>query len=125
MMYGLEYDTSQKGFNAVLKDWQLKAMQVVWSTSQGANSRMVWVKVNQMLNGETISRASVINFLEAMRELDVLSGKEVTGKGGHHWVYYPRLDEAGFKRYIAEKMIESLRGSFPEETRETIKNLSK
>jgi predicted transcriptional regulator len=123
-MYGLEYDTSQTGFNAVLKDWQLKAMQVVWSTTKGANSRMVWVKVNQMLKDETISRASVINFLEAMRELGVISGEEETGKGGHHWVYYPKLDETGFKRYIAEKMIESLRGSFPEETREVIKNLS-
>jgi predicted transcriptional regulator len=123
-MYGLEYDTSQTGFNAVLKDWQLKAMQVVWSTTKGANSRMVWIKVNQMLKDETISRASVINFLEAMRELGVISGEEETGKGGHHWVYYPKLDETGFKRYIAEKMIESLRGSFPEETREVIKNLS-
>lgn len=65
-MYGLEYDTSQTGFNAVLKDWQLKAMQVVWSTTKGANSRMVWIKVNQMLKDETISRASVINFLEAI-----------------------------------------------------------
>jgi predicted transcriptional regulator len=123
-MYGLEYDTSQTGFNAVLKDWQLKAMQVVWSTTKGANSRMVWIKVNQMLKDETISRASVINFLEAMRELGVISSEEETGKGGHHWVYYPKLDETGFKRYIAEKMIESLRGSFPEETREVIKNLS-
>jgi predicted transcriptional regulator len=123
-MYGLEYDTSQTGFYAVLKDWQLKAMQVVWSSPKGANSRIVHQKVNQMLKGETISRASVINFLEAMRKKEVLSGEETTGKGGHHWVYYPKLDEMGFKRYIVEKMITSLMENFPEATRDAINQLS-
>ena len=45
-MKGLEYDTSETGFNAVLKNWQLKAMQVVWGSPEGANSRVVWQKVN-------------------------------------------------------------------------------
>jgi hypothetical protein len=123
-MIGLEYDTSQTGFNAVLNYWQIKAIQVVWGSPKGANSRMVWVKTNQMLESTTISRASVINFLEAMRGKGVVSGEEVTGKGGHHWVYYPSLDEAMFRKYIVEKMFESLMWNFPEETRESIKDLS-
>jgi hypothetical protein len=122
-MKGLEYDTSQVGFNALLKPWQLKAMQVVWGSPDGANSRTVWQKVNQMLQTETISRASVINFLEAMREMDVISGKDKTGKGGHQWVYYPALNEEGFKGFIAEKMIASLMESFPEETKEALNHL--
>ncbi len=124
-MTGFEYETSQTGFYAVLKDWQLKAMQVVWSTPKGANSRLVYEKVNQMLKGETISRASVINFLEDMREKDVLSGEEATGKGGHHWVYFPKLDEIGFKKYIVETMLGSLMENFPEETKKAIKQLNK
>jgi len=123
-MNRLEYDTVETGFNTVLKNWQLKAMQVVWSSPDGANSRIVNQKVNQMLKGETISRASIINFLEDMREMEVLSGEEVTGKGGHHWVYYPKLDEAGFKSYIVDKMIGRLIENFPESTREAIKQLS-
>jgi hypothetical protein len=122
-MNGLEFDTSQSGFNAVLKDWQLKAMKVVWASQEGANSRTVWNKVNQALQGETISRASIINFLEAMREMGVISGEEKTGKGGHHWVYFPKLDEAGFKKYIVEKMLEILMRDFPDETRQIIKKL--
>ena len=122
-MNGLEFDTSQSGFKAVLKDWQLKAMKVVWASPEGANSRTVWIKVNQALHGETISRASIINFLEAMREMGVISGEEKTGKGGHHWVYFPKLDEAGFKKYIVEKMLEILIRDFPDETRQTIKKL--
>jgi hypothetical protein len=68
-MNGVEFDIFQSDFLAVLKDWQFKAMQVIWSSSEGANSRAVWEKVNQMLGGETISRASVINFIEDMREM--------------------------------------------------------
>lgn len=72
-------------------------------------------KVN--LEGKIISRASIINFLEAMREMNVLSGEEKTDEGGHHWVYYPVLDEAGFKRFIALTLLESLTHDFLEETK--------
>jgi hypothetical protein len=123
-MKGLEYDTSRTGLDAVLKDWQQKATQVVWSSPEGANSRTVHVKVNQMLKGETISRASIINFLEAMREIGVLKGEERTGKGGYHWVYYPAMDEAGFKRFITEQILSSLMKSFPNETKEALKNIN-
>jgi len=123
-MKGLEYDASQTGFLAVLKPWQLKAMQVVWSSPNGANSLTVHQKANQALQGETISRASVINFLEDLREMGVLSGEERTGKGGHHWVYYPKLDEAGFKRFIAETLLEKLIREFPGETSIVIKTLN-
>ena len=104
----------------MLKPWQLKAMQVVWGSPEGANSRTVCEKVNQKLKGETISRASVINFLEAERGMGVLSGKEESGKGGYHWVYFPNLDEVGFKAFIVEKMMTSLVENFPDETREAI-----
>jgi hypothetical protein len=122
-MKGIEFDTSQTGFNAVLRPWQLKTMRVVWASPDGANSRIVNQKVNLMMEGETISRASIINFLEDLREMGVISGKDETGKGGHRWVYHPKLDEAGFKMYIVEKMMASLMESFPEATREAIRNL--
>ena len=123
-MKGIEYDTSKTGFYAVLTDWQLKTMEAVWTFPNGVKSRMVHQKVNQNLKGETISRASVINFLEDMREMGVFSGVEESGKGGYHWVYSPKLDEAGFKRFIVEKMIDCLMGSFPEETKEAIKKMT-
>ena len=123
-MKGIEYDTSQKGFNTVLKDWQLKATQVVWSSPNGVNSRTVHQKANQALQGETISRASVINFLEDLREMGVLSGEERAGKGGHHWFYFPKLDEVGFKRFIAETLLEKLKSEFPGETSIVIKTLN-
>ena len=122
-MNAFVFDASKTGFHAVLTDWQIKVMQVVWNSREGIISRMAWQKANQALEGETISRASVINFLEAMRELGVLKGEEKTGKGGHHWVYSPAMDEAGFKRFIVEKMIATLMESFPAVTKEVLKSL--
>jgi len=43
-----------------------------------------------------------------MREMGVLSGVEETGRGGFHWVYSPKLDEARFKRFIIENMLDRL-----------------
>ena len=122
-MKTIEYDMSQIGLRAVIKDWQEKVLKVVWETSEGINSRMVYEKVNKLLGSESISRASVINFLEDMREMGVLKGEEKTGKGGHHWVYSPAMDEAGFKRFIAEKLIATLMENFPEETKEIINTI--
>lgn len=56
-MKGLEYVTSKTGFHTVLKDWQLRALQVVWGAPEGANSRTVKEKVNKVLDGESISSA--------------------------------------------------------------------
>jgi predicted transcriptional regulator len=120
-MKGIVYDTSKTSFHAVLKDWQLKTVQVVWSNPEGIISRVVWQKVNEALKVETISRASIINFLEDMREMGVFNGREESGKGGYHWIYSPAMDEEGFKMFIVEKLIASLMESFPEETRQAIR----
>jgi predicted transcriptional regulator len=83
----------------------------------------VWDRVNAGLKGETISRASIINFLESMREAGVLKGVEKTGKGGYHWIYSPAMNESEFKQHIARTILESLMRDFPEETRAALENL--
>jgi predicted transcriptional regulator len=122
-MKRIEYDLSQAGFVAVLKDWQLKAMQVVWSSPEGSNSRVAWEKVNQMLGEDTISRASVINFLEGMLEMGVLDADDRTGKGGHQHVYKMGMDEEQFKQFIVTTLLESLLRDFPEETKKAIQKI--
>ena len=122
-MNGIIYDASKKGLETVLRNWQIKAMQALWNNPRGMKSLNVWTKVGETLDGETISRASVINFLEDMREKGVLRGVEETGKGGYHWVYSPAMDESGFKRFIVEKMITSLMNNYPEETGEALSHL--
>jgi hypothetical protein len=68
-MNGIEFDTLEISLRAVLKDHQELALRVVWSSPEGANSRMVWVETNKALKTSTISRASIINFLSCMKEL--------------------------------------------------------
>jgi len=70
-----------------------------------------------MLGGSSISRASFINFLEAMKDMGVLDAEERTGKDSQHFVYKMGTDEAGFKQYVAETLLESLMRDIPEETK--------
>jgi predicted transcriptional regulator len=93
---------------------------VIWASPEGLGSRVVWDRVKAKLKPRTISRASVINFLEAMREAGVLKGVERTGKGGYHWIYSPSMNEARFKQYIARTILENLMRDFPEETRKAV-----
>ena len=119
----VEFDTAETGLRAVLKDYQEIALRVIWASPEGLGSKAVMDRVNAELQGKTISRASVINFLEAMREAGVLKGDEKTGKGGHRWIYSPAMDEQQYKQYLAKTMIESLMRDFPEETAEAVKKI--
>ena len=122
-MKSIAYDTSEIGLQAVLKNWEIEALRTLWRDSKGLNSRLVWIETNRALKTGTISRASIINFLEDLRKMGVLSGIEETGKGGYHWVYRPALNEAEFKSFIAEKLISNIKKSFPEETKIVLKSL--
>ena len=115
------YDSFEAGLRAVLFDWQEEAMRVLWDMKDGANSRTVYDKVNEKIRPKTISRASIINFLEEMREQKILNGSDKTGRGGHHWVYTAALSESEFKQYIAEKIIGSLKKNFPKELEQVLK----
>ena len=100
-------------------------MRLVWTKgSEGVISREVWSQVNQNLDGKTISRASIINFLNSLVDEGVLDFDERTGKGGYHRVYRPRLDENEFKKYLAETVISSLMKDFPKETKEVVKTFA-
>ncbi len=110
----------------VLKDYQIVAMQSLWGqpADKVGSSRDVWVQTNIGLGGSrTISRASVINFLNAMVDVGVLSYHEITGKGGHRRIYAPMYDEAGTKTYLANMIIQKLNAEWPDATKEAIKKL--
>lgn len=118
----LTFDPAGEGLEKVLKDYQIEALRFVWAKGEaGVNSRETWLRVNEVLRGSrTISRASIINFLNAMVDEGVLNYRETTGKGGYRRIYSTKLDERAFKKYVAKTVIESLLRDFPEETREAI-----
>ncbi|MDH5704168.1 MAG: hypothetical protein OEY99_08120 [Aigarchaeota archaeon] len=120
----LTFDPKAEGFSKVLRDYQEEALRFVWGSEQGVNSRLVWLHVNEAFGGEkTISRASIINFLNAMVDEGVLDYEERSGKGGYHRVYQPKLDEGGFKKAVAKSVISSLMRDFPQETSKVLKEI--
>ena len=121
----LVFDPKASGLSKVLRDYQEAVLRYVWKVEgEGVTSRMVHTHVNERLDGgRSISRASIINFLNAMVDEGVLDFVEETGKGGYHRVYTAKLDEAGFKRALAESVFSSLLRDFPEETKIAFKEV--
>ena len=121
----LIFDPEGDGLAKVLKDYQIEALRIVWAKEEeGVISREVWQHVNEALIGvRTISRASIINFLNDMVDEGVLDYRRESGKGGYHRVYTPKMDERSFKKHIIETVVKSLLRDFPEETNEKLKEL--
>ena len=114
------FDTSKDGLGTVLTEYGEIAMRILWETNEeNMKSQVVWLQVNKILMEEdkSISRASIINFLNDMVDVGVLEYEERTGKGGYHRVYSPAFDEEGFKRHMVETMISKLLEIWPEEAR--------
>ena len=99
----------EPGFGLVLKDYQEVAMRYLWETDKGQSSRDVWMAVNDRLKGvRTISRASIINFLNAVVDDGFLDYSEITGKGGHRRIYSAAVNQEKFWKMIAVEVREKL-----------------
>jgi len=102
----LSIDLSREpGLELVLKDYQAEAMKYLWSVDKGQSTHDVWEAVNTRLLGKkTISRASIINFLNAMVDDGFLSYTEITGKGGYRRIYSAALTEKEFWTKITREV---------------------
>ena len=119
----LQLDTREKDLAMFFKDWQIESLRYLWSIHpEGANSRAVYQNVNKTLE-DSISRASVINYLNAMVDDGMLDYTETTGKGGHHRVYTIAYTETEFKRRIAELVIIKLLREYPQEAGKALQQL--
>ncbi len=116
-------DPDKTGFEKVLRDYQIEALRMVWDDDpKGVTSREVYQHVNKQLEGvRTISRASIINFLNSMCDEGVVNYVEETCKGGTRRKYTTGLSEEGLKKYIAKSVLESLLKDFPVQTIAAVK----
>lgn len=119
----LVIDPAKNGFEKVLREYQIEALKLIWAhKGDGMTSREVYLAVNDVLGSKSVSRASIINFLNAMCDEKVLAFVEETCKGGMRRKYNTGLDESGFKVHIAEMVLKSLVVDFPDETILAIRN---
>jgi hypothetical protein len=113
----MEMKTGKQGLLMFFKDYQIEAIRYLWRVNVGgAGSKDVWVNVNDVLSG-SISRASIINFLNKMVDIDLLDYHETTGKGGHRRIYHHKYDESEFKEEIVTRFLNKMLKSFPDETK--------
>ena len=113
------FNPAEKGLRKTLKEYEELALRYIWEVgAEGAGSSKTWETVNIKLGeGKSISRASIILFLDRMVNEGVLDFRDATGKGGHHRIYVPKLDEAGYKKYVVQTLYESVAKDFPEATK--------
>jgi predicted transcriptional regulator len=121
-MGSFKFDPSKPGLRKTLKEYEEICLRYIWTQGEkGASSGKTWKAVKEVLGPDkSISRASVIFFLNRMVDQGVLDYRSATGKGGHHRVYYPVMDERGYKKYLLKTVVESLMRDFPEETKQAL-----
>ncbi len=103
----LNLDLTETGFGMFFKPYQIISLDILWNSEETLSSRQVWEQANIQLTG-TISRASIINFLNASVDNGLLDYVETTGKGGHRRLYSSKLSKPETTNYLSEKVKESL-----------------
>lgn len=121
-----KFDPSQSGLKKFLNDYEELILNYVWHVGDyGVDSASTMRVVNERLQPkESISKATVIHYLNKMVDLSILDVRDATGKGGHRNIYYPKIYEKGFIKYVLETLFQSMLGDFPEETQEIINGLT-
>jgi len=103
----LNLDLSETGLGMFFKQYQIVSLDILWNSDDTLSSRQVWEMANAQLPG-TISRASIINFLNASVDNGLLDFVETTGKGGHRRLYSSKLSKPETSTYLTEKVKEVL-----------------
>ncbi len=121
-MVVFKFNPAETGLRKTLKEYEEIALRYIWSIGEeGAGSGKTWMHVNEQLSeGKSISRASIIGYLNRMVDEGVLGWRDATGKGGHHRIYITKLNESGYKKYVVRTLLESVSRDFPKETEEVL-----
>lgn len=118
----MQLRTDKSGLMAVFKAWQVPLIEQLLE-GQPMNSREAWqfLEENDVKTGKkeygTVSRASVINFLNDLVDQALLTFSLETGKGGHRRIYRMVLTREAFAYTIMGAFVEKLREVFPRESR--------
>jgi len=103
----LTLDLSETGLEMFFRPYQIASLELLWKSKETLSSRQVWEKVNDQIDG-TISRASIINFLNASVENGLLNYVETTGKGGYRRLYSPKMSKPDTASYLSDFVQKSL-----------------
>lgn len=105
-------DTSQKTILALMKPYQHGIISMILECDYTMTTRQLQERLND--EGFIISRASVINYCKLLAANDVISFKEVTGKGGYHREYSKNLSWEQIIAFMHAKVLEKMTDAFPD-----------
>ncbi|MFP3952429.1 MAG: hypothetical protein ACLFVP_09865, partial [Candidatus Bathyarchaeia archaeon] len=119
MSVNLKIDLSAKDLGMVFKDYEILALETLWQNPEHMFSSLeVTEAVNEKLaaRGDSISRASIINFLQDIAEQGILERDTTTGKGGHRGIYQSNYTKKELRKFIIRAVLKKLKADFPTET---------
>lgn len=112
-MKDISLSVTRESLSAVFKDWQIKALATIPNDGfPPIGSKAVWMIINGF-EEVSISRASVINFLAKLHELDLIQGFLATGKGGKRFNYTFQIDRKYFNIQVSTMLLGSLIEEYP------------
>jgi len=123
------FKTFRGGLSTLFKDYQELTLRYLWTLEEGegAGSAQCWKHVSEILKAKerTISRASIIFFLDDLVDYNIIRYISKSGKGGYRRIYSPIYTETEFKEHIAKIIISKLMYEFPDATKSTISKMQR
>lgn len=117
----MNYDTSETGWRTILRDYCADLLEKFiseWGSPEPFEmiSREAFDYENELLKpyGRTISRASVINGLNDMVGMGLLTYRETTGKGGYHRIYRLAKPPQELEIYVVTNILQRVKDTWPE-----------
>ncbi len=97
----MKIDTSKNGLEKFFKPHEIIILQILWEKPGTIHtSRDIWNEVNTRLKRDTLSRATVINFLDSMSQLGLVEKEVETCRGGRRGLYKINKTEEEIKRLL-------------------------
>lgn len=113
-MQSISLSANRESLSAIFKDWQIKALATIPNGGYPPiGSKDVWMIINGA-EEMSISRASVINFLAKLHELDLLTGILATGKGGKRFNFTFPVDRQHFNSQVSTMLLGAIIEEYPD-----------
>lgn len=111
----MKFDTTKEQLNTLFKPYQVILLEHIWEINENEKVGVNSSRAHKYLltTSEKKSRASVIFFLNDLVDEGILDYEERTGKGGHHRVYYPKMNRDEYAAYVTETITTKLGKVFP------------
>ncbi len=118
----MKLDTDKKGLEAIFKEWHVPLIGELFKGESGSGKLYKFTEEHDIRTGgkgssSSVSRASIIFFLNDLVDEEILTYEYRTGKGGHHRVYKMLFTREELAHKLIGQFVNKLLEVFPEESK--------